>query len=56
MDEFVSESTESVVSVEKSKLSDNSIEMPEETEVSVPVLTVKPEKIEERLDNSSEIL
>lgn len=56
MDEFLSESTESVVSVEKSKLSDNSSRMSEETEVSVPVLTVKSEKIEERLYNSSEFL
>ena len=55
MDKFVTESTESFVSVGKPKLSDPSISMPKETEVSAQVPAVEPENIEERLDIGSEI-
>ena len=56
MDKLVPESAENSISVGKPKPSDLSISTPEETEVSVQVLTVKTEKIEERLDISSEFV
>src|SRR5665647_1319803 len=56
MDKLSPESAENAISVGKPKLSDPSISAPEETEVSVQVLAVKPEEIEERLDISSEFV
>lgn len=56
MDKLVTESAENSISVGKSKLSDSSINMPEENEVSIPASSVEPGDIEGKLDISSEIV
>jgi pheromone shutdown-related protein TraB len=52
----VPESSESIGSMGKPKLSDPLVNIPEETGISVPVPTVKPEEIEGKLDMSSEFI
>ena len=56
MDKLVTESAENSISVGKSKLSDSSINMPEENEISVPASAVEPGEIEAKLDISSELV
>jgi pheromone shutdown-related protein TraB len=52
MDKLTPKSTENTISVEKSNLSDSSISTPEENGVSIPVLAIKTEENEEKLDIS----
>ena len=56
MDKLVTESAENSISVGKSKLSDSSINMPEENEISIPASAVESGEIEAKLDISSELV
>ena len=56
MDKLVPESAENSISVGKPKLSDSSINIPEENEVSVPASAVESGEIEAKLDISSEFV
>jgi len=56
MDKLITKSTEDSVSVGKSKLSDSSINKPEETRASVPVSAAEVEEVEVKLDISSELI
>ena len=56
MDKLVTEFAENSISVGKSKLSDSSINVQGENEISVPASAVEPGEIETKLDISSEIV
>ena len=56
MDKLVTESAENSISVGKSKLSDSSINMPEDGKVSVPASEVDSGEIEAKLDINSEFV
>jgi len=56
MDKLAPKSAENTISVEKSNISDSSISTPEENGVSVPVLAIKTEENEEKLDISSNFI
>ncbi|WP_292389329.1 TraB/GumN family protein [Methanosarcina sp. UBA5] len=56
MDKLAPKSAENTISVEKSNISDSSIITPEENGVSVPVLAIKTEENEEKLDISSNFI
>ena len=56
MDKLVTESAENSISVGKSKLSDSSINMPEEDKISIPASEIEPGDVEAKLDISSEFV
>jgi len=56
MDKFVTESSENSISVEKSKLSGSSINIPQENKISVPASEIEPKELETKLDISSELI
>ncbi|MCC4768179.1 TraB family protein [Methanosarcina sp. DH1] len=56
MDKLVTESAENSTSVGKSKISGSSINMPQEEKTSVSASKIEPDKLETKLDISSEII
>lgn len=56
MDKLMTESAENFISAGKSRLSDSSINVPQEDKISAPAPEVEADELETRLDISSELI